>query len=433
MQRFILALATMLGCAIGTWATQLSADEPAPAPTAKTPSATKADEGRRRLEQAFAHQLDMLRDQQARKPVPPHARNHDAILEAFRDSVLPVRAGTVTVLDGDEQVALGTVVDREGLVLTKASELRGTPAIRLADGTRHAAEVVAVSEDHDLALLKIERTDLQPVPWATVEPAVGSLLATAGSGKRPVAVGVVSVASRPIRSRVVLGVELRPAADMAIVDKVMPGSTAEKMGLRPDDVVTRVGDREIGVPRDLVEILRGRQPGETVEMAIRRGEETIAMMARLEADGGLPPRRQGRLDRQNILAGDMSSRRGNFPEALQHDTVLKPKDCGGPLVNLDGEVVGINISRAGRIESYALTPALVRPVLEAMKAGQHPPAGNFPHVLEGRALDARITRQDEELRAAERAQTAAERARVEAEKRLENARRQRQEWAERTP
>ena len=170
-----------------------------------------------------------------------------------------------------------------------------------------------------------------------------------------------------------------------------------------------------------------------MELAIRRGAETIELMARLEADGGLSPRRQGRLDRQNILAGDMSSRRGSFPEALQHDTVLQPEDCGGPLVNLDGEVVGVNISRAGRIESYALTPAVVLPVLEAMKAGQHPPPGTFPHVLEGRALDARIARQEKDLRAAERAQVAAERTRAEAEKLLEKARRQRREWAERTP
>jgi len=47
-------------------------------------------------------------------------------------------------------------------------------------------------------------------------------------------------------------------------------------------------------------------------------------------------------------------------------------------VNLDGELVGINISRAGRIESCALTPALVLPVLEAMKEGQYPPAGLPP-------------------------------------------------------
>ena len=38
----------------------------------------------------------------------------------------------------------------------------------------------------------------------------------------------------------------------------------------------------------------------------------------------------------------LSNRRGGFPSILQHDTVLKPSDCGGPLVNLEGQVVGIN-------------------------------------------------------------------------------------------
>lgn len=53
-------------------------------------------------------------------------------------------------------------------------------------------------------------------------------------------------------------------------------------------------------------------------------------------------------DRMNMLAGDAS---------------------GGPLMNLDGEVVGIDIARAGRIESYALTPAVILPLLAEMKPG----------------------------------------------------------------
>ena len=36
-----------------------------------------------------------------------------------------------------------------------------------------------------------------------------------------------------------------------------------------------------------------------------------------------------------------------------------PADCGGPLVNLDGKVVGMNIARAGRTESYAIPCACV--------------------------------------------------------------------------
>lgn len=466
MQRTRIVLLIILGCSLQVWPPRLSAADPAAAPPAgrdtspaeRPPAAPppaaadrndpdarpqpgaaekkrgdRREDDRRQPDRGFAHQIDMLREQQARQPVVPHAKNHDSIRKAFRDSVRPVRAATVAVLDGDEQAALGTIVGRGGLVLTKGSELRGTPTIRLADGTKHAAAVVGLSEEHDLALLKIDRADLQPVTWAAAEPALGSWLATVAGGDLPVAVGVVSVASRPVRSRVVLGIALRPEADEAIVDKVFPGSTAEKLGLQPNDVVTRLADREIAAPSTLVELLRERQPGETVQMAVRRGAETIELMARLEAEGGLPPHRQERFDRMNMLAGDVSARRINFPQALQHDTVLKPEECGGPLVNLDGEVVGINISRAGRIESYALTPALILPLLEEMQRGMHAPAETFAHLLEGRAIDFRIAKQEKSLRAAEREQAAAERKRAAAEKGLEEARRKRQEWSERKP
>ena len=34
--------------------------------------------------------------------------------------------------------------------------------------------------------------------------------------------------------------------------------------------------------------------------------------------------------------------------------MLQPWLCGGPLVNLDGEAIGLNIARAGRVTTYAL-------------------------------------------------------------------------------
>ena len=49
---------------------------------------------------------------------------------------------------------------------------------------------------------------------------------------------------------------------------------------------------------------------------------------------------------------------------------MKPNQCGGPLVNLDGEVVGINISRVGRMETLALTGKVVRSMLEDLRSGK---------------------------------------------------------------
>ena len=69
----------------------------------------------------------------------------------------------------------------------------------------------------------------------------------------------------------------------------------------------------------------------------------------------------------------MSERRFGFPTAFQHDTVLRPADCGGPLVNLDGQVVGFNIARAGRTESYAIPSHALVPLLYELMSGNSAP------------------------------------------------------------
>ena len=58
--------------------------------------------------------------------------------------------------------------------------------------------------------------------------------------------------------------------------------------------------------------------------------------------------------RRERLEGDRSDLRGGFPSAMQHDVVLSPSECGGPLFDLEGRAVGLNIARAGRVASYAV-------------------------------------------------------------------------------
>jgi len=55
--------------------------------------------------------------------------------------------------------------------------------------------------------------------------------------------------------------------------------------------------------------------------------------------------------------------------------VIKPSDCGGPLVDLDGKILGINIARAGRVETWALPAEVVTPILKELIDGKFPPPG----------------------------------------------------------
>jgi hypothetical protein len=68
---------------------------------------------------------------------------------------------------------------------------------------------------------------------------------------------------------------------------------------------------------------------------------------------------------------------------------IEPEDCGAPVVNLDGNVVGIAIARAGRIKTFVIPSATVR---ELLQTDPPPPrleelAGRAQRVEEGEKDD----------------------------------------------
>jgi S1-C subfamily serine protease len=73
------------------------------------------------------------------------------------------------------------------------------------------------------------------------------------------------------------------------------------------------------------------------------------------------------------MGGELSGRRSGFPAVLQTDMVIQPKDCGGPVVDLNGNVLGINIARAGRVETWILPSEDIRPLLNDLKSGKFAP------------------------------------------------------------
>jgi len=290
-------------------------------------------------------------------------KNHTVIKAAFREVVSDASRGTVHVLADDKLVALGTVVRADGYILTKASELRGKIVCRLRGETRYEARLIAVHDDTDLALVKIDAKNLTPVRWSTQpSPAIGSFLATAGVANDALAIGVVSVGPRTIAAPSgVLGVAVGQADDGPRIDQVLDGTSAAKAGLRVNDIITRINDREVKTREALIATVGGFRPGDRVELKIRRGDSVLDISTTLgNRIGG------SRRDFQNRLGGDLSERRGGFAKAIQHDTVLRPRECGGPIVDLDGRVVGINIARAERVASYAIPTPIVQDVLDEL-------------------------------------------------------------------
>jgi serine protease Do len=281
---------------------------------------------------------------------------------AFRDVVKNANAATVSIQCDGKHLALGGVISPDGWIVTKATPLCGNLTVVLADGQKFAAATVAESGEHDLALLKVDAANLPALDLtaASAAPPVGAWLASVGRSKDPVAVGVVSVPPRVIPAQAgILGVQLDE--EQALIVQVFPDSAAEEAGVEPDDLILSVNGQKTPSREKLREIVGSFNPGDEVELLVERAGEQKTLHATLSGDfPGLP---MGRSEFQNNLGGKLSVRRFGFPTAFQHDTVLRPADCGGPVVDLDGRVVGFNIARAGRTESYALPVDVVQGVL----------------------------------------------------------------------
>jgi serine protease Do len=294
--------------------------------------------------------------------------------EAFREVVSRVNASTVAVLVDGRQIALGVIVSPDGYILTKASDLSDDLQCRIHGNGIVGAKIVGIHSRYDVALLKVDLTGLPAVEWAEGrDPHVGQWLATPGMDDLPVAVGIVSVGRRPIPpEKGVFGIQLSDGAPGPKVTHVVPGSAAARAGVQIGDIIVKAGDQRVENPQSFDQLLHKFAPGDSVSVVVRRGGKQLTVRATVGRGSGGPLTRGYWMNR---MSGRMSHRRAGFPQAIQHDTVLSPEMCGGPVVDLSGKAVGVNIARAGRVETYAVPADTAKLLIRELRGGPAAPIG----------------------------------------------------------
>jgi serine protease Do len=325
-----------------------------------------------------------------------YGRDSTPVKSAFRSVVAEAARCTVRIKCDGQEAALGTIVGPDGWILTKASELKGNVVCRLADGRELPASIVGINKQHDLAMLKIPASGLPVIPWSTSKPGVGQWLAAAGTAEDPLALGVLSVPQRripPISG--VLGVNLKPGAEgPAQIEKVLPNSPAEKAGLKDGDVITHVDGQPIKNGAELVAAIKQRRVGDLVRLNVKRGESVLAIAVKL---GVIETPGTQKREMQNRMGVGISGRYDDFPAVLQHDAVVRPSDCGGPVVDLSGKVVGVNIARGGRTETYCIpTDVLLGLMYELMSGRLAPPVDPEKLAAERKAAEEKAAREKAE-------------------------------------
>lgn len=296
-------------------------------------------------------------------------RDHPEVLDLFRPLGAKVKDSVVQILCGGTPVALGTVVAADGYVMTKRSELTSDPIrVRFADGRLFPARVSAVRRRNDLALLRVDADiTFTPQVFDTRSPAIASFLISIGRTGRPIGLGVVGVKERTIKHQGRLGVLLEDdASGRALVQMVVPESGAAIAGISPGDRIVAINGEEEGSRDAVITRLKGMYPGESVRLTLLRPNElsefeSINVNAQIRDMGML---QESASDTK--VNGPRNIRLSGFDRVIQHDTVLDPEECGGPVLDSQGRAIGINIARAGRVVSYLLPSSLILPEMLEM-------------------------------------------------------------------
>lgn len=270
-----------------------------------------------------------------------------------------VERGTRKITTYDD-IAYGTVISEDGFILTKASEIGdGIGLVVVVDKKPYKdVAMVAVDPGWDVALLRISATGLIPVKLATdlPDPERGTWVVANGASsraKRMLQVGIISANAREVlpAGGAVLGVGLKEEDDKLIVEEVHEKSGAEAAGIQKGDVITAVAGQKITDRKQLGEAVEKHRVGDDLDLTIKRNGAEISVKVRLA----------GRVDvfgeeesRNDIMSGSFSARRSGFPRIIQHDIVANSAGIGGPLLDLDGRCLGMNIARANRCETFAI-------------------------------------------------------------------------------
>ena len=298
------------------------------------------------------------------------------LLSLFKPVASSASESTVKIQSGHSQIAVGTIIDENGLILTKASEMRGTLTCRLPNGDVKSATVQAIDIENDLALLKIEAeglavAELNPVP----PPTRGAWLASPTDQHGSLTVGVVGVEERKIPpSRAFIGIKMLNESDDGgvLITEVLDNTPAKTARLKAGDIIRKLDEFEVGSRLDLVEAIGKYTPGSEVQLTILRDKKEMVVRVML-ADAKSTSPMNSRSRTQNNMGSRLSRRGTNFPRAFQHDMALEAKECGGPVVNHEGQIVGTNVARSGRVSSLTLPIEVVLSVIERLKTGDYTP------------------------------------------------------------
>ena len=215
-------------------------------------------------------------------------RSDLAVLHVDRTDLVPLTIGDSDAIRvGDPVVAIGNALD-----------LGAEPTVT---GGMVSAKERSIDTDNGEVLVHLLQTDAAISSGNSGGPlldmsgrVVGINTAVASQGQNigfaiaitPAAQIVQQLRDGEVPRHALLGVSARPTIDGtagSLVAAIEPGSAADAAGIEVGDVITSLAGDPVENPEQLVAAIISRQPGDAVEVVLRRDGETVTVTAILGA------------------------------------------------------------------------------------------------------------------------------------------------------
>lgn len=292
-------------------------------------------------------------------------------LAAFEAQRQVLQQSSAVISIDQNEIAYGVVVSADGHVLTKASQIREKEQLTVTID-RHRfenADVISTNEEWDVALLKVDATKLVPVSYSCeTNVPQGTWIVVNGATSRTqrrANIGMISANAREIQPSggLALGIVIKNLPNRLEIEKVTPEGGADEAGLKAGDVIVAVDDRPLSNIEELSVALAQRKAGDKARITINRSGKKLTTDVHITAKTELFDISANRNDE---MSGDYSKRRSGFPRVIQHSVMGNSQTMGGPVIDLNGHCVGMNIARASRAETFAIPSAELKELVENM-------------------------------------------------------------------
>jgi len=283
----------------------------------------------------------------------------EELLAVFEPQREVLQHSSALIMDGRDESGYGVVISSEGHILTKATEYARLkkPTVVIDKKRYETVQLLAEDSKWDVCLIKVDAEGLKPVEYAkSSDLALGTWVCANGVSsrfKRRLLMGVVSAQPHRIKPAggLVMGVALKEEEKKGlVVQGVDEKGGAHAAGIKKGDVFLSADGNAFKTVEELKKILESHHTGSKVLIGIKRGDEEMEMYVGLMPGHQMNPPP----NRNDMMSGDFSERRSDFPRVVQHSILGSSKIVGGPLINLDGKCIGMNIARANRAESFAI-------------------------------------------------------------------------------